>query len=109
MENYLLLLGDNPPDPALLTSIMNEHSTDGVEALPPVAASASKPRRSPLPFFSQEPDQLANPRWTLKQSLDIARDAILKKTMDFYGGDKKQVAQHLGIGYSSLCRLLKKC
>ena len=87
---------------------MNEHSTDGVEALPSTAASAPRPRRSPLPSFPQESDQLANPRWTLKQSLDIARDAILKKTMDFYDGDKKQAAQHLGIGYSSLCRLLKK-
>ena len=108
MENYLLLLGNNPPDPALLTSIMNEHGTDSVEALPSTAASAPRPRRSPLPSFPQESDQLANPRWTLKQSLDIARDAILKKTMDFYDGDKKQAAQHLGIGYSSLCRLLKK-
>ena len=108
MENYLLLLGDNPPDPALLTSIMNEHSTDSVEALPPATAPASRPRRSPLPFSPQEADPPADPRRTLKQSLDMARDAILKKTMDFYGGDKKQAAQHLGIGYSSLCRLLKK-
>ena len=108
MENYLLLLGDNPPDPALLTSIMNEHSTDSVEALPPATVPASRPRRSPLPFSPQEADPPADPRRTLKQSLDMARDAILKKTMDFYGGDKKQAAQHLGIGYSSLCRLLKK-
>ena len=109
MENYLLLLGDNPPDPALLASIMNEHSTDGVEVLSPSAAALPRQRRSPLSSLPQEMDQLTNPRWTLKQSLDIARDAILKKTMDFYGGDKKQAAQHLGIGYSSLCRLLKKC
>ena len=45
---------------------------------------------------------------TLKQYLDTACETLVQRTMAQYGGDKRLVAQRLGIAYSSLCRLLKK-
>ena len=105
MENYLLLLGGRPPDPDLLAAIMKEHSADSVEDLSSPAAPSAVPVPE-APLFPLR--ETAEDPPTLKQYLDTARETLVQRTMAQYGGDKRLVAQRLGIAYSSLCRLLKK-
>lgn len=105
MENYLLLLGGRPPNPDLLAAIMKEHSADSVEDLSSPAAPSAVPVPE-VPLFPLRETAEDSP--TLKQYLDTARETLVQRTMAQYGGDKRLVAQRLGIAYSSLCRLLKK-
>lgn len=104
MENYLLLLGGGSPDASLLADIIREHSVDSIEEaafdrLPPVEL----PGKTSRPLCDEEEGQ----KRTLRQHLDIVRDAYIRHTMEACGGDKRQAARQLGIAYSSLCRLLK--
>ena len=84
---------------------MKEHSADSVEDLSSPAAPSAVPVPE-APLFPLRETAEDSP--TLKQYLDTARETLVQRTMAQYGGDKRLVAQRLGIAYSSLCRLLKK-
>lgn len=109
MENYLLLLGDAPPNVELLRSIMNEHAHDNVDGI--MRADAA-PAAGPAPG-GMHPSRGGRPHLpdagrSLKDSLDLARQAIIARALDACAGDKRQAAKRLKIGYSTLCRLTQK-
>lgn len=111
-ENYLLLLGDGAPDAGLLAAILAEHDSDSV-GLPAgmdapdarqrcAAPERGEPVPAPLPPLSGEARG-----GSLRAGLDLARDVLVRQAMEACGGDRRAAARRLGIGYSSLCRMLR--
>lgn len=110
-ENYLLLLGNRPHDLSLLSHIISEQDMDNIICpkdiyLVEKAAHAEQNAKSDRDTKNQ--DTFGMDQGYLKMQLDRIRLDIINATIAKYNGDKKKAANELGIGYSSLCRLILK-
>uniref|UniRef100_UPI0026F35FCD helix-turn-helix domain-containing protein n=1 Tax=uncultured Desulfovibrio sp. TaxID=167968 RepID=UPI0026F35FCD len=61
-----------------------------------------EPVPAPLPPLSGEARG-----GSLRAGLDQARDVLVRQAMEACGGDRRAAARCLGVGYSSLCRMLR--
>ena len=85
MENYGLLLGGRTADEASFNEVFGER-----EAL----LHGLKPKRKP------------RGDGTLRERMDAFRETILQETLAACGGNRKRAAEKLGIGYTTLRRML---
>lgn len=102
MENYLVLLNKKEHDKDFLEQIILEQEMDNINCEDfqiPVDNEHDRNISAFVPANNED-------KGTLKNIVDKIKKDIIEKEISKFNGNKRQAAYSLGIGYSSLCRLL---
>lgn len=112
-ENYLLLLGEGAPDAGLLAAILSEHDSDSVGWTQESEAKGGQPLSQArvgesLARWSQPVADSIIGAESLKAALAQTRHALARQALEACAGNRHAAAERLGVGYSSLCRMLRE-